>query len=79
MIKRERTVYTIDLGPSEEAKQLAGNLDNYIALTGETKKWFVLQGMARLIGEAEDNPQLVLQIAEYLAGVKRGRPSNENV
>lgn len=73
--KRKRQVYTVDLGGSDEAALLAENLDRYIALTGKSKKWFLLQGVAMLIGENNDNPKLVMQIAEYLAGVgtQRGR------
>lgn len=73
---RKRNVYIVDLGPSEEASLLADNLDRYIALTGKSKKWFLLQGLAMLISENQDNPKLVMQIAEYLAGsgVRRGRP-----
>lgn len=75
--KRTRTNFYIDLGPTEEAQLLTANLDRYIALSGKTKKWFLLQGMAMIIGENKDNPKLVMQIAEYLAGVgaRRGRPT----
>lgn len=74
---RTRSTYMMDFGPTEEAQLLMENLDEYIKLTGFTRKRFYLMGAALLIGQNDDNPKLVMQIAEYLAGVgsRRGRPS----
>lgn len=73
---RIRATYVMDFGPTDEAKLLMQNLDEYIKLTGFTRKRFYLMGAALLIGQNQDNPRLVMQIAEYLAGVGsyRGRP-----
>ena len=74
----EFTSFHINLGTTEEGQLLHENLDRYIRLTGYSRKRFFLMAAASLIGQQNDNPQLVMQIAEYLAGVGslKGRPPN---
>jgi hypothetical protein len=66
----KRQAFLLDLGDDEAAELLLGNLDEYIGLLGWTRKRFYLMGAAAVIGRNNDNNDLVVQIAEYLAGNK---------
>jgi hypothetical protein len=62
----KRAAFLIDLGDDEEARLLMENLDNYIRLTGWSRKRFYLMGAASIIGQSGENDNLVMQIADYL-------------
>ena len=56
----------IDFGQDEEAHSLMENLNRYINLQGWSKKRMFLMGCAEIVHKHGDNPELVLQIANYL-------------
>lgn len=67
---RKRISFIIDMGSGddEESEHLLENLDEYCKLLGWSRKRFYLLGASMIISENKDNPELVMQIAEYLAG-----------
>lgn len=72
----EENVVHFSLGNSEEARLLRLNIDEYIRLTGLSRKQVYLRGIATYISAEDGNSKLVLQIANYLSGVgsRLGRP-----
>lgn len=64
------------LGNSKEARLLHQNINEYIRLTGLSRKQVYLRGLATYISAEDGNSKLVLQIANYLSGVgsRLGRP-----
>jgi len=65
----EEAIVHFALGNSKEARMLRRNIDEYIRLTGLSRKQVYLRGMATYIGANGDNSNLVVQIADYLSGV----------
>lgn len=64
----KRQKFLIDMGESPEGALLMKNLDTYIKLLGWSRKRFYLMGAAAVINHNGDNPALVQQIADYIAG-----------
>lgn len=62
----KRAVFIVDLGDNQEAFELLSQLDQYRKLLGWSRKQFYLRGAAEVIANNQDNPDLVLAIAEYL-------------
>lgn len=78
----EEAIVHFAMGNSKEARMLRNNIDEYIRLTGLSRKQVYLRGIAMYIGANGDNSNLVVQIANYLSGVgsRMGRrPSPKKV
>lgn len=60
----KRATFLIDLGDDERAFELMELLDQYIKLTGWSRKRFYLVGAAEIVGK--ENPVLAEKIAEYV-------------
>lgn len=58
--------FIISLGRGQDAKDLLANLDRYRKLCGWSRKTMFLIGMAMAISKNDDNPDLVLQIADFM-------------
>lgn len=59
--------FYLSMADSEEGVELVSHLRDYINLTGYTAKRFFLTGAALMIQDNNDNPDLILEIADYLA------------
>lgn len=67
--------FLISLSTTQQGRELARNLSDYIRLTGWTQKRFFLTGAAHMISLNDDNPELIMQIASYLSTARpAGRP-----
>lgn len=66
-------LWLIRYGGKDEDYLLKENLDTYIAYTGWSRKRFLLIAVAEYIKNKEDNPELVMQIAEHLMDKARQR------
>lgn len=67
----EDALWVVRYGSDREAKALKENIDEYIDLTGWSRKRFLLIAVAEYIKKAGDNPELVMQIAEHLMSKRR--------
>lgn len=61
-----RASFLIDLGADSDAHELMNQMDSYRKLLGWSRKRVYLMGMAHIISNNGDNPDLVVQIANYL-------------
>ena len=64
--KKQRAAFLIDLGGDDDALELMAQLDKYRKLLGWSRKRVYLLGMAHIISNNGDNPDLVVRIANYL-------------
>lgn len=62
----KRAAFLIDLGADDDAHELMSQLDKYRKLLGWSRKHMYLMGMAHVISNNGDNPDLVVRIANYL-------------
>lgn len=56
----------IDLGQGDEANELMIRIDSYRKLLGWSRKTLYLMGVAMVVGKNEDNPDLVVDIANFI-------------
>jgi len=62
----KRASFLIDMGQDQEAHDLMEAVNRYTHLLGWSRKRMFLMGVARVISDNEDNPELIMQIADYL-------------
>lgn len=62
----KRAAFLIDLGQDNHAHDLMAQIDKYRKLLGWSRKTMYLMGVAMVVGKNEDNPDLVVEIANYL-------------
>ena len=62
----KRAAFLIDLGADDDAHELMYQMDKYRKLLGWSRKRVYLMGMAHIISNNGDNPDLVVRIANYL-------------
>jgi len=65
MADRPKAV-NVDFGFTEEGYLLVENLNKYRKSLGLTWQRVLLVGMAKLIDEQGDNPDLILQISDFI-------------
>jgi len=66
MTRDRRTAFVIDLGQGDQAFELYNQIEKYRKLSGWTRKYVHLMGMAEIISKQGDNSDLVLNILNYL-------------
>lgn len=64
--KEKRAAFVIDLGADKDAHELMYQMDKYRKLLGWSRKRVYLMGMAHIISNNGDNPDLVVRIANFL-------------
>ena len=62
----KRATFILDFGKGEDDKALVAMIDQYIHLLGWTRKRLYLMGAAKIISENNDNPELVIEIVNYM-------------
>jgi len=73
-----RITWLFDFGETEQAHELIDNLKYYSQLEGITQKRMVLLGIASYIEQRGNNPELIKQIAEYLATPRKNASFRSN-
>ena len=72
-MRDRRAVFVIDLGQGDRALDLKDRIDQYRTSLGWSRKYAYLMGVAMLISKNEDNPGLVVDIADYLTEGRKKR------
>lgn len=66
MSRDRRCTFLLDLGQGDEAFELFERMEKYRKLLGWSRKYTYLMGFAHIVSKNSDNPDLVVDIANYL-------------